>query len=105
MGPASAARSTRQIGQSLPDVVVFAAIHAEIIDCILRMRKSFAAYREVNMGAIRRRAVRSAREWVSMGVFSGACQARPPLFGYFGYSFISVILPSTMLFEVPWRLP
>ncbi|MFN9726734.1 hypothetical protein [Acidovorax sp.] len=42
-----------------------------------------------------------AAEWVCFWLPA----AKPLRFGYFEYSFILVILPPTMLFEAPRRLP
>ncbi|MHB8181548.1 TIR domain-containing protein [Acidithiobacillus sp.] len=47
----------------------------------------------------------SLKHGKGVGVPLVTCPARPSCFGNFDYSFISIILPSMMLFETPWRLP
>ena len=47
----------------------------------------------------------SLKHGKSVGVPLVTCPARPSCFGCCDYSFISIILPSIMLFEAPWRLP
>ena len=82
-----------------PELAVPATFHSLL--AILLPGFALREWAEVRRGLV-------WQHWKSIGyalTLQVACPARPLLFGYFEYSFISIKLPPMTLLEAPRRLP